>query len=75
MTGKSLALARKAHCLPIVVQALEKLGVSQAMMMEGDGQQQQGSEDYAGEAVRERGLLDAEVSAALLILDLDEVRR
>jgi hypothetical protein len=69
MTSKSLSLARKAHCLPIVVQSLEKLGVSQAMMLEGDGQQQSASEDYAGEAARSRDALDAEISAALLILE------
>lgn len=36
MTTKSLALAKKAHCSPVMIQALEKLGVSEALFSTGD---------------------------------------
>ena len=60
MTTKSLALARKSHCLPIVAQALEKLSVAQAV--------HEGGESISADAEKERAHLDAERKAALLIL-------
>ena len=71
MTQKSLALSKKAHCSPLIIQAVEKLRVSEAFLIPSSlNDETSKAENHLEDLPEcERELFNSEVNCALSLIN------